>query len=307
MHDHSRLLRLDLNLFRVFEAVHRERNLSRAAESLALSQSAVSHALARLRRQVGDPLFRRQGKGVVPTLRAEQLAPSVQQALAGLRQAVQSGGSFEPRRDLGRLILAMRDEMEPILLPALCARLRTAAPQIAVASVRLDRAALKADLAAGRIDLAVDVAQSTDTELRHQPLLHDDFCVVSAPGRGRLSLRAYLDAGHIAVSSRRSGPAFEDFILNRRGLDRRVVLRCQSYEAACRIAANSDLLLTMPRRQASTLRSASAVRLLKPPLDLPPFETHLYWHRQMDQDPGSQWLRRVLLETAAAQNRRRSA
>ena len=307
VHDSSRLLRLDLNLFRVFEAVHRERNLTRAAEAWPGPVGIEPCRGARLRTQVGDPLFRRQGKGVAPTARAEQLAPAIQLALTGLRQAVQSGVSFEPRRCSRAWCCSIRSELEPLLLPALNARLRAAAPRIEVASVRLDRATLKADLAAGRIDLAIDVAQSTAPELHHQPLLEDEFCVVAASPLRRLTLRAYLAAGHIVVSSRRSGAAFEDLALNRRGLQRQVVLRCQSYEAACRIAAASDLLLTMPKGQAGMLRSTPAVRLLKPPLELPPFETHLYWHRQMENDPGSQWLRRVLLDLAATQGRRRGS
>ncbi|MDR3414870.1 MAG: LysR family transcriptional regulator [Nevskia sp.] len=291
--DVPRLLRLDLNLFRVFDVVYRERNLTRAAAVLSLSQSAVSHSLARLREVLQDPLFVRRGRGVAPTPRAEQLAPAVQQALAALRQGLQRGRAFDPAHDLTRLRLAMHEELEPNLLPAVFERLRVAAPAAAIASVRLDRANLKADLAAGRVDLAIDVAQVTEPELRHEPLLQDSLCVVSAAARRRLDFDSYMAAQHIAVSSRRTGPAMEDFMFGRQGLQRQIVLRCQHYESACRIAAASDLLLTIPRRNAESLRTA-ALRLWRMPLELPPIELHLYWHRQAELEPATLWLRSEL-------------
>src|ERR1700757_4596419 len=105
----SRLQRIDLNLFRVFDVVYRERSLSRAAALLYLSQSAVSHALARLREQIGDPLFVRQGRGVPPTPRAGQLPPFTRDALFSLRGGVRRRRPFEPQRDVERVIVAMHD------------------------------------------------------------------------------------------------------------------------------------------------------------------------------------------------------
>ena len=295
-----RLHRLDLNLFRVFDVVYRERNLTRAAAVLSLSQSAVSHSLARLRQELGDPLFVRRGRGVVPTARAAQLAPAVQQALAALRQGLHSGRGFDPASDLLRLTVAMHEELEPDLLPAMFRRLRASAPGLAVASVRLDRNSLKADLAAGRIDLAIDVAQVTDAELRHEPLLQDTLCVVSSRRRRRLDAESYLAAQHITVSSRRSGPAMEDFMFSRQGLQRQIALRCQNYGSACRIAAASELLLTIPRRNAEALRTQE-LRLWKVPLPLAPIELHLYWHRQAELEPATEWLRGELRALAAEQ------
>src|SRR5579885_3192740 len=106
-HDAPRFDRVDLNLIRVFDVVYRERHLTRAAQTLFLSQSAVSHALARLRRQLGDPLFERQGRGVVPTPLARRLAPQIGEALAGLRLALQGDRAFRPEHDLRQLTIAI--------------------------------------------------------------------------------------------------------------------------------------------------------------------------------------------------------
>ena len=292
----SRLQRIDLNLFRVFDVVYHERSLSRAAAVLFLSQSAVSHALARLREQIGDPLFVRQGRGVTPTPLARQLAPVIRDALASLHGALQRQRSFEPQRDVERVVLAMHDELEPILLPPLFSRLRKAVPKLTFASVRLDRGNLKADLAAGRLDLVVDVAQPTDPELLHETLLQAEFCVVSATRRRRLGADDYLKAQHASVSSRRTGLPMEDFLLSRQGVQREVVLRCQHYEAAGRLVAASDLLLTLPRYHAELLRTTLDLRLFKLPLELPPMDVHLYWHRQVDAEPSNRWLRDGLRE-----------
>lgn len=284
------LSRLDLNLFRVFATIYRERNLTRAAEILCLSQSAVSHAIGRLRTQLGDPLFVREGQGVVPTPLADRLWPDIQEALALLRQAVHRSQTFDAARDITQVTLAMNDELEPGILPVLVRSLSQAVPLLRVASVRLDRVSLRADLAAGRLDCAIDIAQPVSPDLGHELLLQDDFVVVSRAPRA-LDRKAYLAARHITVSSRRTGRAIEDLGLSRLGLERQVVMRCQHYEAACRIVADSDLLLTMPRRQAEIISARVGNAVLPLPLPLPGVELHLYWHREREADPANRWLR----------------
>lgn len=299
MNQMNDLARADLNLFRVFDMVYRERNLTRAAGMLHLSQSAVSHALGRLRGQLGDPLFVREGQGVVPTPLADRLWPDVQAALALFRQALQRSQAFEPARDIGQVTLAMNDELEPSILPVLVAALQDEVPAVQVASVRLDRASLRADLAAGRLDCAIDVAQPVAPELDHAPLLHDDFVVVSRAARA-LDADAYLAASHVTVSSRRTGRAVEDLELARLGLSRRVVMRCQHYEAACRIVAGSDLLLTMPRSQALAVNATLGNAVLPLPVPLSGLALHLYWHRQREADPANRWLRGVIVRALDA-------
>ncbi|HEU4410853.1 MAG TPA: LysR family transcriptional regulator [Polyangiaceae bacterium] len=305
VHTKAPLGGLDLNLLLTFEVVHAERNLTRAAGRLFVSQSAVSHALARLREQLGDPLFVRRGRGVAPTPAAERLAPAVREALALLRGAL-AAREFDPARDLGRVVVAMHDEFEPSLVPPLAARLRRRAPAVVIESVRLDRPALERDLASGRLDLAVDVGQATGPELRHAALTSEGFCVVSRRRRA-LDAAAYLAARHVTVSSRRRGPSFEDLLLGRLGHQRAIAVRCQRYEAACRIVAASDLLLTAPPLRAHAHARRLGLVLLPMPLRLPPGEMHVYWHRQADADPRSRWLRAELLAAARLLRRRAGA
>lgn len=287
--------RLDLNLFRVFGVIYRERNLTRAAEQLCISQSAVSHALARMRQQLGDPLFIREAQGVIPTPLAVRIWPDVQEGLAFLRRAQAHSHSFDPARDVGKVTLAMNDEVEPVMLPALVNALHGCAPAIQVASVRLDRASLRADLAAGRLDCAIDVAQAADDELAHAPLYSDEFIVVSGTAAA-IDAADYLAAQHVTVSSRRSGRVIEDMELARLGLTRHVAARCQHYETACRLVAGSALLLTMPRSLALSLNAYLGNHLHPLPLAVPAVKLHLFWHRERENEPASLWLRGTVLD-----------
>jgi DNA-binding transcriptional LysR family regulator len=285
--------RIDLNLYRVFAVVYRERNLTRAAEILCLSQSAVSHAIGRLREHVDDPLFVREGQGVMPTPLADRLWPDIDAALNLLRLAAARSHEFDPQRDITQLTLAMNDELEPSLLPPLVAQLRNSlGPQsaVAIASVRLDRSSLRADLAARRLDIAIDVAQPMPPDIAHAALASDDFVVVSRQSI-KLTPERYFAAQHVIVSSRRTGRAVEDMAMAKLGFERQVVLRCQHYEAACKVVAGSDCLLTMPRRQ---VRLSSGLVVMAMPLALPDLELHAYWHRQRETEPALMWLREQL-------------
>jgi DNA-binding transcriptional LysR family regulator len=295
--------RLDLNLLVTFEAVYRERNLTRAARRLFVTQSAVSHGIQRLRTQLGDPLFVRRARGVEPTPGAVRLAPQVGEALRLLRRALEAD-EFEPVRDLRRVRIAIHEELEPAVLPALERRLRAAVPGVEIDCVRVDRVSLERDLGSSRLDLAIDAAQVAGLELRHTSLAHDQFCVVSRRG-ARLDVRRYLAARHVMVSSRRTGPALEDVLLAQLGVQRSVVLRCQRYEAACRIVADSDLLLTAPRLRARAIAAHMRLVLLPLPFHLPPFDMRMYWHRQVDTDLRSRWLRAQLTAVASAFDLRR--
>jgi DNA-binding transcriptional LysR family regulator len=294
--DPNKLDRLDLNLFRVFDTVYRERNLTHAAEILCLSQSAVSHAVGRLRVSLGDPLFVREGQGVVPTPLADRLWPDVKDALALFRQAVLRNQSFEPTRDLSQITLAMNDKLEPSILPVIARNLHASVPNLQLASIRLDRTNLRADLVAGRIDFAIDVAQPTSPDICHTLLLQDEFAVVCRENR-QIDSDYYLAARHVTVSSRRTGRSLEEIGLSRLGIKREVVVRCQYYEAACRLVAQSDLLLTMPLHQAMTINATLGNAVLPMPLPLSGIELHLYWHQQRESDPANQWLRSELIGT----------
>jgi len=272
-----------------------------AAALLHLSQSAVSHALARLREQLGDPLFVREGRGVAPTPLAEQLAPGILDALAGLQRSVTRVAAFDPLHDRRSFNLNMPEQMEPLLLPAICAHLQQHAPQVQVRSTSLHWAELRRELALGRVDLAVEIARPTDAQLRQQVLLQDPLCVMVGPGfSGELTAERYLACEHVAVTSRRRGICVEDLALGHLGLARQVRQRCQHYLSAALLVAHTPLLLSLPRRYAELLNAGLGNRLLDMPLALPPVTLNLYWSVQAEAEPGNRWLRQQVLALAAA-------
>lgn len=290
--------KLDLNLLVVLEAIHAEGSLTRAAQRLHLSQPALSHALARLREALDDPLFLRQGNRMVPTPRTQRLMGPLHEALGLIGEAVQEGARFDPATSRQEFRLGLRDVFEATTLPALLGQVAREAPGVRLASVRADRRELEADLADGRLDIALDVLLplAPDGDIRREPLSHDRLMVVARRGhpavkRGRISLEAYLAAGHLLVSSRRRGPGFEDQELARLGHERQVVLRCQHYFAACRVVESTDHLLTMPAQYAALANAGLANVLLEMPVELPPMDVYLYWHESRENDPANRWLR----------------
>lgn len=299
--------RLDLNLFVVLDAIYTEGNITRAARTLNLTQPALSHALGRLRRMFDDPLFVRQGSAMMPTPLVRSLIGPVRQSLKTLTASVQESKAFNPEAAQRTFTIGFRDVMEARILRPLMARLDREAPGVEIASVRIEGNELEADLAGGVVDLAVEVLRpGLSTRVQRSPLTRDELVVVAGEGHplaaGGLDLAAYLAAGHVLVSSRRTGIGLEDVELARLGHQRQVRLRCQQYYAACRVVAETDLLLTMPGQYARMINHGLATCIHPFPLPVPPVTIYLYWHEQAALDPANQWLRRALTTLMAEQD-----
>ncbi len=295
------LSRVDLNLFVVFDAIYAEGGITRASQRLNLSQPAISHALGRLRRMFGDPLFARHGHAMTPTPLARQMIEPVRQSLQRLEVTLSKVDRFDAASATKRFTIGMRDVLEAALLPALMRTLAASAPRIDVNSVRAARAELESELSAGTLDAAIDMLLPLPEDIRRQRLSAAYLIVVARRRHPRvragLDLDTYLAQEHILVSQRRRGMSAEDFELSRHNLRRRVRLRCQHYFAACRVASETDLILTMPERYARIINGQFGNQLLPFPLKEPVYDTYLYWHANADADPANIWLRQQLLRT----------
>lgn len=292
--------RVDLNLFVVFEAIHAEGGITRAARRLNLSQPAVSHALSRLREIMNDPLFERRGQRMVPTPLARRIVEPVRQSLKRLGETLAPVAGFDPTTSTRRFTIGMRDVAETGALPAVMAQIVASAPGIDVASVRVERRNLEAELSSGTLDAAIDIALPLSEEMRRATLSAERLAVVVRRGHptfGReIDLDLYLGAEHVLVTQRRRGPTVEDNALAQINQRRRVRLRCQNHLAACRVVAQSDLVLTMPERHAILLNARFGNQLMPFPLEVSAYETCLYWHAGMDGDAANQWLRGLLTD-----------
>lgn len=293
------LSRIDLNLLVVLEAIYTEGGLTRAGERLNVTQPAVSHALGRLRQLLGDPLFVREGHGMVPTPFTRNLIEPLRQALRAMELTLNEARRFDPAVAEKRFTLGCRDALELRVLPGLLRNLRGQAPELEVATVSFRRRDMEADLFSGQLDLVTDSLLPRSRNIRHAHIGTDPLSVLARKGhpalKHGLNLEEYLEQRHILVTSRRTGPGLEDFELARRGLQRKVSLRCQHFFAASRVVRETDLLLTMPGRLAGLINRDDEFTLAPFPLDMPPQDLYLCWHANVDNDPANCWLREQII------------
>jgi DNA-binding transcriptional LysR family regulator len=295
---------IDLNLFVVFDAIYTEGSISRASRRLNLTQPAVSHALARLRRMFNDPLFVRQHHTMQPTQLARRIIGMTRQALSGLETTLSQVNRFDPATTAKKFIIGLRSHHEASILTHLVARLGQAdAPAIQIAAVNVQRSEMERELSAGTIDAAIDGLLPVSDNIRCQLVLNERLVVVARrdhPAIGdELDAATYLQLEHICASSRRSGPAFEDFELQRIGVERRIRMRCQNHATACRVVSRSDLLLTLSEHAAIALSEFHRIRVLECPYQIRDYDSYLYWHVNAEDDPANVWLRARMFEAAA--------
>jgi DNA-binding transcriptional LysR family regulator len=291
-------MKIDLNLFTVFEAIYTEGSLTRAAERLNLTQPAISHALSRLRDKVDDPLFIRNGHKMQPTAAAQNLFPEVQQALGQLNQALQKAHKFEPATADKIFKIAMGDLIEATLLVPLVNKLEQSAPNLKIASVVLDRKEVDVKLAGGELDFVVDILRPSKDTIHQAKLVEDELVVLINKNhylKPTISEQDYMSAKHILVSSRPSGPSLVDYAMSSLGFNRNIGLRCQHYFSACQVTNESNFMLTIPKRYAMVLCSKfSNIELRAMPFTTADIDLYLYWHHNHDENPGNQWLRSIL-------------
>lgn len=289
-----RLEKVDLNLFVVFDALYRERSVTKVAHLLNLTQPAVSNALGRLRQTFDDHLFVKTREGMSPTPVADSVVKDVREALSLLGRSVGANARFDPFRSQKVFRLGMNDLAESLLLPRLHEAVREVAPAIAITSYYVEREAATAELKGGVIDLLLDAPAVNARELGHKHIGELPYVVAMRPehplASGDLSLENYLAAEHIHVSSRRKGRGQVEMALHGMGFQRTIAMRVQNYLVASRITEGTDLLWTVPRVLAETLPLA----VVELPFAVEPLSWHLFWHRNAADDPASRWMRDMI-------------
>jgi len=293
-----RLDRLDLNLFIVFEAIYRERSVTRVAQLLHLTQPAVSNALGRLRREFDDQLFVRTPQGMQPTPVAENLIGDVRRALALLQKSLGAVARFDPRTAEKHFSLGLNDLGQALWMPSIQRAVTGQAPGVSVSCYYANREQSVEALKAGDIDLLVDSPQVNAREFEQQRVADLRYVVSMRPdhplSRGPLTLERYLAARHVHVSGRARGRGHVDIALHTQGLRRDVPVRVQHYAAARAIASASDLLWTVPE----VYMQGSDWPVFDPPFEVEPLLLNLYWTRGAHDDPANCWLREILLACA---------
>ncbi len=292
--------RFDLNLLRVFLAVHDAGSVGGAAQALDMSQPGLSTALARLRKQLGDPLFLRGATGMEPTSRARSLVDPVRRILRSVDSEVLKPPVFDPTTSWREFRIALTDIAEGIYLPIALRALKASASRMSLRSVFMSPRELEEAMAAGEVDMAAgfypDIKGSA---FMHRRIgLHSFACLASTrhPELGaRMTMEQFARLPHVVVESTgRSQEVFDGF-LQRNRLQRDVVLRTPHFMSVPVIVAESDAVAVVPQALADFMIDHPRIKQVQLPFRPPTFQTNLYWHRSAHSDLANQWLRQALI------------
>ena len=292
-------MKFDLNLLLVFDALIKERNVTRAGERLGLSQPAVSAALGRLRVFFQDPLFARTSQGMLPTQRAQELIEPLGRALHIIEETVQLQTEFDPSESQRKFSILMMDIGEMDFLPRLLRHLRKIGSSVCLETTQPATAKDYDPMLAfeaGSIDLALGYWPQFNKRrgFERQCLFTDSFvCVVRKdhPKIGKaITLEQVADASHVVVTTHGNTDGVIERALVQQNLTRKVVVKVPHFLAVPAIVTNSDLVATIPKGFANVLARIHPLRLLPPPFKLSPFEVSVYWHCRFNHDPGLKWI-----------------
>ncbi|HFK5675446.1 LysR family transcriptional regulator [Pantoea dispersa] len=294
---HPALRRLDLNLLPVFDAIYRHCSVRLAADELAMSTSALSHALSRLRNRLNDPLFYREGHRMCPSAYATQLAPSIASALKFLNQELIPQTEFDAADSTERLQIAITDFTALCIFPALMHKLQHEAPGLRFELLYLPHSPALMELLAGEVDLALGF--STSDNIRHPELeeinwFEDEYVVISNTNRTQLTLDDYVAARHLVVTPWNEKRGVLDLQLEQMGYIRQIALKTPSMLSAPFIVEESDLLMAIPRFAAEKLIPAVNIKIFSLPFAVRSFEVKIYSHKRSGQRGATTWLKAKL-------------
>lgn len=289
----------DLALLGTLDALLQEGSVTRAARRVGLSTPAMSHALARIRERLGDPLLVRAGRSMVLTPRAEALRPRIRSVVAEAAQALAPDRPFSARELARAFTIHATDHVLTVLGLQIDHIVHDEAPGVIlrfIPNTPDDPSALRD----GSADLSIGIYADLPPELRTRPLLTDRFVCVVRDGhpavKKRLSLDQFLSLDHIQVAPRGKPGGYIDDVLAERGLSRRVTRAVPFFLAALHLTAHTDHVLTISERIARVMAPSLGLQIFEPPLPLRPYALKLVWHPRFDGDPGHLWLREALAQ-----------
>ncbi len=290
------LAEVDLNLLVALEALLDTHSVTRAARRIGVTQSAMSHSLRRLRALLADDVLIRDGGGMTPTPKAEAMREELTASLLKLQATLRSTERFVPAQAKHRFRICAPDYTHLCFAPRLVASVGRSAPGVSLHfKSHIDHRAAQ-ELVAGELDVVVtgelpEVPEPIVRQLLGQERL---LCAVRSghPTLGeRLSVEQYAALPHIDITAADSRAGLIDEVLAAHGLQRRVALRLQSFLGSPLILVRSDFVLTAPEGVIEVYRRSLPLRIVEPPIALPPLLTFMHWHERTQDDPAMQWLR----------------
>jgi DNA-binding transcriptional LysR family regulator len=290
---------VDLNLLVALEALLSERNVTRAAQRLGLSQPAMSAALARLRALFNDPLLLRTARGMLPTAKGVELAAPVKQVLDEIGRIVRQADAFDPARAEVTFTITASDYVEFTILPRLVDHFEARAPGCRLAVRPINFATLPEQFERGEVDLALVSTTNAPENARLRPLYPERFVCAVRRGHPRAAKQITLDEfcslEHVLISP--SGGAFvaqTDAALAALGRSRSVRLSVPHFLLIPEILGRSDMMAVLPERLARA--HADRLHIMEIPFELPPYTIAQVWHERTHRDPARAWLRQALAD-----------
>lgn len=290
---------IDLNLLLVFDQMLKHKRVSDVAGNLGLSQPAISNALARLRRLLGDELFLRTPRGMEPTPFASELAQPVAYAMGALHAALNQQLLFEPATSTRRFTIAMTDIGEIYFTPPLMDLLSRVAPGVTISTVRNTAVNLRDEMEGGRVDLAIGLLPQLKTGIFQRRLFVQRYvCIFGQKhplARKRsLSLKDFCDAEHVLVKAEGTGHGRADEVIAAKGIARHVRLTVPHFVAVGHILSSTKMIATVPERLAQSIARPFGLVWRPHPVALPEVAINMVWHAKFQRDPANQWLRETL-------------
>lgn len=292
---------IDLNLLLVFNELQRLRSVSQAAQALGLSQSAISNALNRLRKTMGDELFVRVSRGMAPTPFASELAEPVAQALGTIYSSLNTSPVFQPGTSTRNFTIAMSDIGEIYFLPELMRRLAKTAPGVSISTVRDTTTSLRNEMENGQVDLAIGFLPDLNRGFFQQRLFRQRYVCVFRRGHrlatNGVSLKAFKAARRVMIVAAGTGHGMVDQAIQRAGLVDDVRLRVPHFVAVGHILQSTDMIAVVPQAYAESTLKPFDLMFAPCPIKIPDIVINVLWHGKNHREPGNQWLRQLIFET----------
>ncbi|HCW18508.1 LysR family transcriptional regulator [Achromobacter sp.] len=294
---------VDLNLLVVFNELQKHGRVSAVAQSLGISQPGVSNALARLRKLLGDELFLRTSRGMVPTPYAESLAQPIADALSALLVTLSARARFDPARSERAFVIGVNDVGETYFLPRLMRALDGAAPGVTIRTVRTTSINVKDEMERGRIDLAMGFLPGLKSGFFQRKLFSQPYVCVFRRGhplaRTGVSAKQFRAAEHVAIVSEGTGHGVVDEVIEQAGIRRRLRLTVPHFMAVGPVLAATDMIAVVPRRFADCACEPFGLATAPCPVKIPESVINVFWHARSHREPANQWLRQVVVDEFA--------
>ncbi|WP_028222877.1 LysR family transcriptional regulator [Paraburkholderia oxyphila] len=291
---------IDLNLLVVFNELLRQRRVSAVAGTLGISQPGISNALNRLRRLLGDELFLRTSRGMVPTPFAETLAEPIAFALSAIHDTLNAKPTFDPASSTRTFTLAMTDIGEIYFLPALMKRLGQVAPNVLISTAHDASATLQDEMEAGRVDLAIGFIPDLKTGIFQRRLFRQRYVCLFRKGhplgKTGMTLAAFREAEHVSIVAEGTGHGIVDEVIARAGITRNLRLRVPHFVAVGHILQTTDLIAVVPQAFATGTLEPFGLESAPCPVKIPDILINVLWHAKNHREPGNQWLRQLIFD-----------